>query len=291
MENDIEKGNTRTVYIKGYPSLSSFIASDSDHSTFIFKRFDRTSARNILYLQSELAELEALQDEYDREDLQATWDEKTSRRDLKTFNARSEDANFPKERARMQLAKLIKDKVKEYQEAVLLQSAFLSLRRPSKQVHEAFYHHFWNTNSAKERFPSLLGASSTLYGNRDELVALVRSPEEDRLSAFLRKHCKIMFLTGKNNQKGSLAYISSSRIAIVVGTLNIVFATVFLFGAILNLYYVTSPTKRLGLITGYTIAFALCVGLITNARRPEIFGACAAYAAVLVVFVSGNLGG
>lgn len=64
----------------------------------------------------------------------------------------------------------------------------------------------------------------------------------------------------------------------------------FLFGAIYNLYYVTNERRRLGLIAGYTVAFALCVGLLTNARRSEVFGACAAYAAVLVVFVSGNLG-
>ena len=63
-----------------------------------------------------------------------------------------------------------------------------------------------------------------------------------------------------------------------------------LFGAIYNLYCVTNEQRRLGLIAGYTVAFALCVGLLTNAKRTEVFGACAAYAAVLVVFVSGSLG-
>ena len=37
--------------------------------------------------------------------------------------------------------------------------------------------------------------------------------------------------------------------------------------------------------------FAICVGWLTNARRDQIFAATAAYAAVLVVFVSGTLGG
>ena len=67
-------------------------------------------------------------------------------------------------------------------------------------------------------------------------------------------------------------------------------AAVLLFGAVLNLYYVTSERKRLGLVVGYTVIFAVCVGLVTTARRVEIFAACSAYAAVLVVFVSGNLG-
>ena len=67
-------------------------------------------------------------------------------------------------------------------------------------------------------------------------------------------------------------------------------AAVLLFGAVLNLYYVASERKRLGLVAGYTVIFAVCVGLITTAKRAEIFAACTAYAAVLVVFVSGNLG-
>ncbi|OCK99271.1 uncharacterized protein K441DRAFT_652670 [Cenococcum geophilum 1.58] len=289
MNQDVEKDTIPVTFVKGYPSLAEFIASDYDHSTFIFKRFDRLSARNILYLQSELAELEALQDEYDREDLQASWDEKSSRRDWKTFQARARDANFPREQKKMKLVEEIRAKIKEYKEAVLLDSAFLSMRRPSKQVHEAFYNHFWNTNNRKGSFPTLLGNSSITYDDRDDLVALVRPAEEDRLSALLRKRCSILFMTKRKNQNGSLAYISAHRITVVVGTLNIILAALFLFGAIINLYYVVNEKKRLCLIASYTVAFALCVGLLTNARRAEIFGASAAYAAVLVVFVSGNL--
>lgn len=63
-----------------------------------------------------------------------------------------------------------------------------------------------------------------------------------------------------------------------------------MFGAIYSLYYVRSEQKRLAMIAGFTTAFAMSVGLISNARRSEIFAACAAYAAVLVVFVSGDPG-
>jgi hypothetical protein len=66
-------------------------------------------------------------------------------------------------------------------------------------------------------------------------------------------------------------------------------AAILLFGAIFSLYYTASNEKKLGLIAGYTTGFALAVRFLTNARRAEIFGACAAYAAVLVVFISGNL--
>ena len=75
-----------------------------------------------------------------------------------------------------------------------------------------------------------------------------------------------------------------------MAVINAVLAAVILFGAIYNLYYVKDEQKRLGLVAGYTIAFAVCVGLVTKARASEVFAACAAYAAVLVVFVSGGLG-
>jgi hypothetical protein len=87
-----------------------------------------------------------------------------------------------------------------------------------------------------------------------------------------------------------IQYFSPQRIAIVVNAITILLSATFLFGAIYNLYYVRRDQVKLGLIAGYTVAFALSISLISNARRAEIFGACAAYAAVLVVFVSGDLG-
>jgi hypothetical protein len=90
--------------------------------------------------------------------------------------------------------------------------------------------------------------------------------------------------------ESSVGYFSESRLRLAVAIINLILAAVLLFGAIYNLYLVTDNDKRLGLIAGYTVAFAVCVGFATNAKRSEVFATCAAYAAVLVVFVSGNLG-
>ena len=148
-----------------------------------------------------------------------------------------------------------------------------------------------NVSANNEEYPTLGGCSATLYDNRDDIVALARPPEEDRLTRFLRNHCPLLFLERRPNNGSSLAYISAKRISIVVGVVNVLLAAAFLFGAIYNLYYVDQDQIKLGLIAGYTVAFAFCISLVTNAKRSEIFGACAAYAAVLVVFVSGDLGG
>lgn len=75
-----------------------------------------------------------------------------------------------------------------------------------------------------------------------------------------------------------------------VAVISTIVAAILLIGAIISLYWVTKPGARLGMISGFTILFALSVILLTNAKRSEVFAASAAYAAVLVVFVSGELG-
>ena len=71
--------------------------------------------------------------------------------------------------------------------------------------------------------------------------------------------------------------------------ISIISAIVLLIGAVIVLYFVTNPKAQLTILCGWTAFFALTLGLLTNARRQDVFVATAAYAAVLVVFVSGNL--
>ncbi|KAL8933387.1 MAG: hypothetical protein Q9211_005810 [Gyalolechia sp. 1 TL-2023] len=193
---DLEMEEFPRRYIKGYPSLAAFIASDSYNSTAIYRRFTRLSARNLLHLQSDLMELEARQDALDTEDLQGSRLEKVSARDWQALKERAAQVSNARERERLQ----------------------------------------------------------------------------------------------KRKEGQQLAYLSERRLHTTVALIDVALAAVLLFGAVCNLYYVTSEKKRLGLIAGYTAAFAACVGLMANARKSEVFAACAAYAAVLVVFVSGNLG-
>jgi hypothetical protein len=75
-----------------------------------------------------------------------------------------------------------------------------------------------------------------------------------------------------------------------VTIISIISAIVLLIGAVIVLYFVTNPKAQLTILCGWTAFFALTLGLLTNARRQDVFAATAAYAAVLVVFVSGNLG-
>ena len=120
MSEDPESGSTKIRYARGYPSLAAFIASDCDHSTSIYRRFDRLSARNLLYLQSELAELEAKQDTLDNEDYRASTYDKQTLRDWQKLRERAQSPGNLKERKRLDLALEIRGKLQEYREYSLV---------------------------------------------------------------------------------------------------------------------------------------------------------------------------
>lgn len=69
---------------EGYFGTGSWLAEDADNETFIFRKFDKLTAINLLYLQSEIIELEKRIDEMheqtmgsddpDVKDVAATWE-------------------------------------------------------------------------------------------------------------------------------------------------------------------------------------------------------------------------
>jgi hypothetical protein len=159
MHSDVENDAVKINYLKGYPSLVAFIASDKDKSTVIYRRFDRLSARNLLYLQSELAELEVKQDAFDREDMRASTEEKGTASNWLAFSTKAAEDGNEREKKRMEIVKEIREKIKEYREAILLESTLISLKSPSRRAWKVFQNTFHNADS-EEPYP-------TLGGNRD----------------------------------------------------------------------------------------------------------------------------
>jgi len=113
MPGDMDKEGMHIRYVTGYASLAAFIASDPDHNTAIYCRFGELSARNLLYLQSELAELKARQDELDQEDFRGDLDDKRRAKDWKVLRDRA-DSGDTKARERLDLVHNIRSKLKEY---------------------------------------------------------------------------------------------------------------------------------------------------------------------------------
>jgi hypothetical protein len=84
-------------------------------------------------------------------------------------------------------------------------------------------------------------------------------------------------------------HFEERRLGWLVTSLSVALATLLLSLPILVLYFVKQPNARLALVICFILIFALGLSLSTSANRDAIFAATAAYSAVLVVFVSGDL--
>ena len=97
--------------LHGYRTFADFIATDDE--LFIFRRFDRLNARNLLYLQSELIALETQLSKYDSEDIEdGRKDVILSARCWETLALRAEE--HPREAERMELIRKIRKITKKY---------------------------------------------------------------------------------------------------------------------------------------------------------------------------------
>ena len=123
----------------------------------------------------------------------------------------------------------------------------------------------------------------------DDLVALRKPADEDLFSKFLQDHWAFQKRNTVDPLDRTTIY-KRRHIAWTVAAISMLCAAVLLVVAIVSLYVVNNPTAKLGMVAAYTVLFALSIALLTNAKRAEIYGAAAAYAAVLVVFISGDLG-
>jgi hypothetical protein len=98
----------------GYPSLAGWIAHDPDSESYVFRKFDRLSARNLLNLQSHLIDLERRIDLWDEEARSSQdFDLRLSMRRWETFSERAQDPQRPEYR-RAELDNELKVKIREY---------------------------------------------------------------------------------------------------------------------------------------------------------------------------------
>ena len=137
--------------------------------------------------------------------------------------------------------------------------------------------------------PIISGRAKDFLSEKADLIALRRPPEEDLLSRYLQDHWPFSHREANDPLDRTTIY-KNKHVVRTVALISLLLAAILLIGAIVSLHSVSSDGAKLGLLTVFTLLFAGSIGLLTNARRAEVFAATAAYAAVLVVFVSGGLG-
>ncbi|ETI27992.1 hypothetical protein G647_00441 [Cladophialophora carrionii CBS 160.54] len=305
---DEEKGAQVQQYLTGFGSFANVISSDSDHATAVYKTFDKLAARDLLYYQAELLELEALQDRYDREDaadvpkldsFSPEWVQiRQNTRNWSSFKQSSQEPSAigARWKGRTDLAMQIRAKLGEYREALIANAKVLSLSPPSKQTMTAlsrtFHQRLSSFDDPSETDAVLMGHGGASNPDRPRLAEV--HPEPDFLTYILKTYCSRLFKVRRRAPSHGPTHLSSPEVRhYSIERIN--FAALFITTVlsalpIYVLYHMSSgqPGLTLGLIALFTCLFVGTVALVTNARRAEIFGSCAAYAAVLVVFVSGD---
>lgn len=71
-------------------------------------------------------------------------------------------------------------------------------------------------------------------------------------------------------------YFPEVLISRIVSLVSVLLAALLLLGAIVSLYFVQHQGARLGMIAAFTTMFAGSIGLLTSARRAEVYAATAA---------------
>ncbi|KAH7485988.1 hypothetical protein FOMA001_g5012 [Fusarium oxysporum f. sp. matthiolae] len=298
----------------GFAALSSLMVSDGDQELLIFRRFDDISTRNLLYLQCELLSIEDRLKKWDRNVLKSrnTKLEEVAYRWEEMVKQAKEGKDEAKEM--MELVYQLRSKIKEYRksahdllfrllltcstdEALELQSRVARLHPPDKRALKVARNELWGgpleTDGLK---PSpIVGGKAKDYLDRESDLVSVKAPvETDLLSKTLRAvwpgkvskphliladidHCILTYQ--EETSRDGLSRISrfdERSVAITVATINIIFAIILLVGPITSLSYVSSRAAVLGMICTFTALFAISLGLMTKAKRAEIFAGSAA---------------
>jgi hypothetical protein len=149
--------NIDTERLDGYPAFASFIAQDRNVS--IFRKFATLDSRTLLYLQSELNDLEEKLNAFDKQDVYGDVQARTSARSWDDFSRNAKEREHEKER--MELVNTIRQKLTIYRKAHIFGSPdfLLELCKADKKQTKHYF-------SQAKSFNSLLLPLGTwhLYG-------------------------------------------------------------------------------------------------------------------------------
>lgn len=117
------------------------------------------------------------------------------------------------------------------------------------------------------------------HEHEHDLVALA-PVDTDRLNVFLKSYFGWFFREQQHRdiENSGLYYFSEKRVQHAGVVISTCLCAILLIGAIVCLLLIADRGigLRVGMIVLFTCLFAGVVGLLTNARRAEIFGATAA---------------
>ncbi|MCJ1245845.1 hypothetical protein MMC30_003049 [Trapelia coarctata] len=264
---------------RGYPRLACLVQSDPNFA--MYRQYRYLRHRCLLNIQDELAELEQRLAILDADD---------EKNDPQKLTSRERDYSGKWLRRKELLAE-IKSKLREYDELMFKTMELLTIKKPTERNRASY-------DAYVERNGLLVAQEEEFIKHKEDLVALGGDLEdswlnrvvEDLIKLFSRRVWQFFFQTQSQKQLTDdehIRYVDKSRIDTVIRVVMTVIVTILLMVPIFVLSYVQAAGwKRDLVIFAFTLIFALSLAAFTKARLHELFGATAAYCAVLVVFVN-----
>ncbi|KIM96142.1 hypothetical protein OIDMADRAFT_183557 [Oidiodendron maius Zn] len=277
---------------EGYSKIAALMSCHGEFA--IFRRFKKLNFQNLLYLQAELTHLEA-----DLKEV-AVRDQADPNRAIYSkhwwYLAQSEEDHDDREQWEKVIQ--IREKLKEYNEH-LQQVVFLSSLQAPKSYDLNFIRQ-WLKRPKMGNFP-ILGPDHDSWStpHADDLLAIRRRESSDPLSRWVINLFIPWFhnIIGKRFKKpipedppSEITHYAEAPLHSSINIFVTVLASLIPISSIIILYFVSNILDRLAITVGFTGLFAFCLALTTRARRAEIFAATSTFAAVCVVFITGNNG-
>ncbi|KAF8541729.1 hypothetical protein BDD12DRAFT_878275 [Trichophaea hybrida] len=168
------------VHPKGYPSVAAYIASSPELA--VFRKFCNLNARNLLNMQTELMMLESELEALDEQDA----DESERNDRLRSWQS-VQNSTTPEDDLRKRVAYKVREKLQEYNNALVLYSQILAFEEPPKRIFEAL-NKWMNQDGHPARRP-LIDIGDGFLGDLQDLLALTSAyRKRDPLSNFVRDH-------------------------------------------------------------------------------------------------------
>ncbi|KAH6664963.1 hypothetical protein B0J14DRAFT_661073 [Halenospora varia] len=237
-------------------TFGTYLAKSTSKSAAIFRRYDELALSNILRLSSKLTDIA------------------TSIKRIHYLEQDERPANAAI------LDQKLSETLKEYYVSLDLYSKMLSFDAPASRTVEAIQK-WLRLKKINEHDIEVEG-----HGYPD-LISLHAAGDNDLLSRLASTWLKVFFIDYRNSKRNEYYYLDERRIRRVVTFVGMVLAVGFLVGAMWVLWREGDDMiAKLATVTGFVVGFGIWVGFFTSAGRKEVITATAAYAAVLVVFVS-----
>lgn len=130
----------------------------------------------------------------------------------------------------------------------------------------------------------LLGRDSSVWkDSKDDLVSLNPVYDFDHVTEWFIRYGLTWYhrfighrLKNTANADANLYHYNDAHLELPVHILSTTLASLLPILAIVILYLVKDTAKRLGLIAAFTAVFAVCLAVVTKARRVDVFSTTAA---------------